>query len=105
MTKLGLMRPMTDPQRLLFQPEMFKHRKSVGVAAGLCFLVFGLHRFYLGQIGMGLLYALTCGLFFVGALVDLLRIKSLVEGVNHAKAREVAAQIIALDQAPGADTR
>ena len=47
---------------------------------------------------MGLLYALTFGLFFVGALVDLLRIKGLLERVNLAKAQEVAAQIIGLDR-------
>jgi TM2 domain-containing membrane protein YozV len=92
-----LMRPMTDTQRLLFQTEMLKHRKSVGVAAVLCFLgPFGVHRFYLGQIGLGLLYLCTFGLLVVGALVDLLRIGSLVESVNDSKAREVAAQIIAL---------
>jgi TM2 domain-containing membrane protein YozV len=98
MTELDLMRPMTETQRLLFQTEMLKHRKSVGVAAVLCFLVFGLHRFYLGQIGMGFLYAFTFGLFFVGSIVDLLRIRSLVERVNLVKAQEVAAQIMALDQ-------
>lgn len=31
----------------------------------------GVHRFYLGQIGMGILYFLTCGLLGIGAIVDL----------------------------------
>lgn len=98
-TELDLMRPMSDTQRVLFQTEMLKHRKSVGVAAILCLLLglVGGHRFYLSHIGMGLLYAFTVGLFFVGALIDLLRIRSLVDSVNMAKAREVAAQIISLD--------
>lgn len=31
----------------------------------------GVHRFYLGHIGLGLLYLFTGGLFFIGAIVDL----------------------------------
>lgn len=31
----------------------------------------GVHRFYLGHIGLGLIYLFTCGLFMVGAIVDL----------------------------------
>jgi TM2 domain-containing membrane protein YozV len=100
MNELDLMRHMTESQRLLFQTEMLKRRKSTGVAAVLCFLVFGLHRFYLGQIGLGLLYALTFGLFFIGSLIDLLRIRTIVERVNLVTAQEVAAHLLVLD-APG----
>lgn len=35
---------------------------------------FGVHQFYVGNIGKGLLYACTGGLFFVGWLVDLIKI-------------------------------
>jgi hypothetical protein len=31
----------------------------------------GCHRFYVGKKGSGRLYLMTCGLFFVGVLVDL----------------------------------
>lgn len=31
----------------------------------------GVHRFYLGHIGMGVLYLLTFGLLGIGAIVDL----------------------------------
>lgn len=34
------------------------------------FGVFGLHRFYVGKIGTGLLYFFTAGLFFVGQIYD-----------------------------------
>ena len=102
-TDLDLMRPMTDTQRLLFQTEMLKRRKRVGVAAALCVLgPIGTHRFYLGQIGRGLvLLALTLtgvGLIITvpWALVDLFGIRRLVESVNGAIAREAAAQIMAL---------
>lgn len=102
-TDLELMRPMTDTQRVLFQSEMLKRRKSVGVAAVLCVLgPIGTHRFYLGQIGRGLLL-LALTLTGVGlivtipwALVDLFGIRRLVESVNASVAREAAAQIMAL---------
>ena len=34
----------------------------------------GCHRFYVGKKGSGRLYLMTCGLFFVGVLVDLVLI-------------------------------
>ncbi|WP_461246757.1 TM2 domain-containing protein [Treponema sp. R6D11] len=30
----------------------------------------GAHRFYVGKIGTGLLYMCTCGIFFIGAVID-----------------------------------
>lgn len=55
MDELLFMRDMTDTQRVLFQAETLKRRKSVGIAAIPCVLgPVGTHRFYLGQIGRGL---------------------------------------------------
>jgi len=50
--------------------------KSRLVDALLCFFLggIGIHKFYEGKIGMGILYILTCGLFGIGALVDLVMI-------------------------------
>lgn len=46
--------------------------KSKAVAALLCFFVglLGIHRFYVGKIGSGLLWMFTGGLLGIGAIVD-----------------------------------
>lgn len=46
------------------------------VAFILCFFVgfLGVHRFYVGKVGTGILYLFTAGLFGIGALVDAIMI-------------------------------
>ena len=42
----------------------------------LCLLLggFGIHRFYVGKMGTGILYLITGGIFGIGWLVDLIKI-------------------------------
>jgi TctA family transporter len=50
--------------------------KSRLVALLLCFFLgeLGIHRFYVGKVGTGLLWLFTVGLFGIGWLVDLIMI-------------------------------
>ena len=47
--------------------------KSLGIAYLLWFFfgILGIHKFYLGRIGMGILYLLTGGFFGIGWFIDL----------------------------------
>lgn len=50
--------------------------------------VSGVQRFVMGQIGMGLLYFFTCGLCFIGNIVDLINHKDLAFEHNQKMAFE-----------------
>jgi restriction system protein len=50
--------------------------KKKWTAFWLCLLLgwIGAHRFYVGKIGTGIIYAFSCGLMFIGAFIDLIYI-------------------------------
>jgi TM2 domain-containing membrane protein YozV len=50
--------------------------------------VAGVQRFIVGQIGMGVLYLLTCGLCWIGTIVDLINYKSIALDFNQRMAYE-----------------
>lgn len=56
-------------------------------------LVPGLQRFYLGQIGWGILYLFTAGLCLIGSIVDLVNFKSMAYEYNERVAGEVARMV------------
>lgn len=60
-----------DPTRYMRRPGS---RKSRLVALLLCMFlgVYGIHRFYVGKVGTGLLWLFTLGLFGFGWFIDLL---------------------------------
>lgn len=46
---------------------------------------FGVHRFYMGKIGTGLLWLFTGGLFFIGWLYDFCTLNDQVDELNRGK--------------------
>jgi TM2 domain-containing membrane protein YozV len=56
-------------------------------------VVAGVHRFILGQIGMGLLYLFTAGLCLIGTIVDLVNHQKLAFEYNQKVANEVLVMI------------
>lgn len=77
--------------RIVFDPSTLVIRTSPtpGVSVGLTYVLwlffglFGVHYFYMGKPGVGVLYLLTGGLLGVGWFVDLFTIKGQVERLNR----------------------
>ncbi len=88
----GLMKSMDEDQASLFAQVYRARRKDSQMILILTLLGFfgfaGLHRFILGQIGLGILYILTLGLCFIGTIVDLVNYKSLAYEYNIKVAHE-----------------
>ena len=53
----------------------------------------GVHRFIIGQIGMGILYFFTAGLCLIGTIVDLVNHQKLAFEHNQKIANEVLSMI------------
>lgn len=78
----GPKKPTTDIPQSKVQPGLysspvvspFKRVWALVLAGGMIFGFCGLHRFYVGKIGTGILWLLTMGLFGIGQLIDILMI-------------------------------
>lgn len=57
------------------------------------FGVAGIHRFFVGHIGMGILYFLTAGLCFIGTIVDMINYKNFAFEYNRNIAQALLKEI------------
>lgn len=93
-----LLKEMNDEQAQQFA-HIYRSRRredtNILLMAILGFvLIAGVHRFYLDQIGMGLLYLFTGGFCAIGTIIDIVRYKSLTYAYNEKKAREAATTVL-----------
>ena|ERR1035437_443452 len=71
-----------------------KDPQLILILALIGFLGFsGVHRFVLGQIGMGILYFFTCGLCFIGTIIDLVNHKKLTLEYNIKQAHQTESML------------
>lgn len=93
----ALMQSMPEAHRLLFLTKMGAVRKSRGTALLLTLFLGGVgaHRFYLGQVGWGILYAVFFWTLIPAlvALVELFFIGARVDNYNDARADEIASEL------------
>ena len=70
--------------------ESINPQKSKAVAGVLCFFlgVLGIHRFYIGKVGTGLIWMFTGGLFGFGAVIDFFII--IFGGMKDSEGRELS---------------
>lgn len=89
----GIVGPMNDDEAKNFLNIYRARRKRpedilIFAIVGL-FLIPGLQRFLLNQIGMGILFFFTFGLCFIGSIIDLVNYQKLTFEYNQRVADEV----------------
>ncbi len=93
----SLVKDMDDEKARTFAGVYRTRRKDPQVILltallGLVVLA-GVHRFIMGQVGMGLLYLFTGGLCLIGTIVDLVNHQKLAFEYNQKTANEVLAMV------------
>ena len=96
---------LTSAEKLQFQSQFTTRQRNVGLGVALALLTggLGIHKFYLGDSGAGIVYALcgTVGWFLVVppfiiailCIVDACNMQSAVVKFNNDLAREIKAEI------------
>jgi|UniRef100_A0A832LMH3 TM2 domain-containing membrane protein YozV len=89
-----LIKDFSDQQAQQFAMTYMSRRKdptNILIFALIGFVgIAGIHRFVLGQTGMGVLYLLTGGLCLIGTIVDLVNHKKLALESNIKTAQQVS---------------
>lgn len=89
----NLIKDLNDEQAQQFSMVYRTRRRDAQTVMLLGLIGFlgvsGVHRFYLGQVGMGLLYLLTAGLCFIGTIIDLINYKTLALEYNQLQAQQI----------------
>lgn len=89
-----LLQSMTDAQAEQFAHVYRSRRKDPTLVLAFSLVGFlgvaGVQRFYLDQVGLGLVYLLTWGFCGLGTLIDAVRYKSIALTYNRERANEVA---------------
>jgi TM2 domain-containing membrane protein YozV len=88
---------LTEDELELFK-SIYKARRKDPVLFMIMILlglvgIAGVHRFFIGQIGIGILYFLTGGLCLIGTIVDLINYKSISFEYNRKIAMDALNQI------------
>ncbi len=95
--EIELQRTMTSDQQLAFQAEYSLRRKDNVVAILLAIFLggFGAHHFYMGRIGLGVLYLLFCWTLIptIVAWIECFFLTGRVERYNAQVADEIAVKV------------
>ncbi|MEX1241175.1 MAG: TM2 domain-containing protein [Cyclobacteriaceae bacterium] len=93
----ALLKDMDDEKARTFASVYRSRRKDpqmILITALLGFIGFaGIHRFIMGQIGMGILYFFTAGLCLIGTIIDLVNHQKLTFEHNQKIANEVLSMV------------
>jgi TM2 domain-containing membrane protein YozV len=70
-------------------PQTLRLMAVIGIVA-----VPGLHRFWVGHVGVGFLYLLTWGLLLLGTVTDIVKYKELAFSYNRQAAKHIANNLL-----------
>jgi TM2 domain-containing membrane protein YozV len=76
-------------------PQTLRLMAIIGIVA-----VPGLHRFWVGHIGIGFLYLVTWGLLLVGTIADFIKYRELAFSYNRQVARRIATNLLQYGKYP-----
>jgi TM2 domain-containing membrane protein YozV len=76
-------------------PQTLRLMAAIGIVA-----MPGLHRFWLGQVGIGFLYLLTWGLLLFGTITDIVKCRELALAYNQQVARRIASNLVQSEKSP-----
>ena len=90
-----MMKDLTDQQKMLFSSQFDSAKKDRNTILILSIFLgsWGIDRFMIGDMGMGILKLLTLGLCGILWLIDLFLIRGKVDEFNRKKANEILAGI------------
>lgn len=92
-----ILRDMDEKEAKLFSTLYRARRRDPVLLLILALIgllgIAGVHRFLVGQIGMGLLYVFTGGLCLIGTIVDMINYRNFAFEYNRLKAREILNEI------------
>ena len=87
---------MSPEQQSLFEEEYQRARKEKILYLILA-IFFPIHYFLLGKVGLGVLYILTGGGFFLWWFIDIFRIFGMVRDYNADQARKIIRDMKIMD--------
>jgi len=95
--ELAMMNDMSEPQRMVFLAQYHAVQKNevVGVLLAVLLGHFGAHRFYMGEIGWGIVYLAFCwtGIPTILGFIECFLMPGRVREYNVAHAMMLAAQV------------
>lgn len=93
----GLLKNMDDETAQQFANVYRVRRKDPQTILLLTLVGFlgiaGIQRFFVDQIGMGILYVLTAGICFIGTIIDLINYKRIAFDYNQQQAQQIWAML------------
>jgi len=93
----NLLKELREDQHQNFFMMYTRRRKDPQTILIMCLIGFigiaGLQRFVLDQVGMGILYFITCGFCFIGSIYDIVNYRNMTMDYNKRAAIEAAAMI------------